>query len=209
MNLSFPLLLYLLTWARLTGPATTQVMFSPSAKAAYTQAKKSCVVNTPQATFPLKKQRGRIIIPVVKGQRVFKDRGVGTDNDDQAQYEYLGYLPQFGNHVVLAHLWERTQWLLIAKNGKQLELYDAPLYSPSGKSFVVISAGLEYSVYPNSLRLFRFEGQSWREIWALEPTKWEPIEVCWTSESTLLLCKRTWSSLNSNNSLTYSKLTIK
>jgi hypothetical protein len=144
---------------------------------------KSCVANKLQ---------------VVKGQRVFQDRGVDTDNDDQAQYEYLGYLPQFESHVVLAHFGSALSGFSLLKSGRQLELYDAPVYSPSGKSFVAISAGLEYSVYPNSLRLFHFEGQSWREIWTLEPKIWEPIEICWTSESTLLLSKRTLASLNSD-----------
>jgi hypothetical protein len=178
-------------------------------KRAYLAAKKGASSAKPSVTFPLKKQHGRLMIPTAKGMKVFTDKYVNTDRDDQAQYEYRGYLPQFGSHVVLAHLWERTQWFLIAKSGKQLELYAAPVYSPSGKSFVAISAGLEYSVYPNSLRLFRFEGQSWREVWTLEPESWEPIEICWTSESTLLLSKRTLASLNSDNSLTYSKLTVK
>jgi hypothetical protein len=184
------------------------VAFTSLTKRVYLAAKKGASSAKPSVTFPLKKQHGRLMIPTAKGMKVFTDKYVNTDRDDQQQFEYLGYLPQFESHVVLGHFYEWSQWFLIAKSGRQFELYAAPVYSPSGKSFIVLSAGLEYSVYPNSLRLFRFEGQSWREIWTLEPTNWEPIEVCWTSESTLLLGKRTRASLSSDNSLTYSKLTI-
>lgn len=46
-------------------------------------------------THPLKKQGGRISIPTTAGLKVFRDRGVGTDDIEQAQYEYAGYWPQF------------------------------------------------------------------------------------------------------------------
>ena len=171
-------------------------------------AKKGCVETKPHLTFPLKKQRGRIVIPTARGQRVFQDKGVGTDHDNQAQFEYVGYMPQFGYHIIIAHLWERTQTFLIDKNGKQLELYDDPQYSPDLKSFVVIAGGLEYSVYPNVIRLFRFEDHTWREVWSLEPKTWEPYRICWSSSNSLLLSKKMWTEKNPGNTFTYSKLTI-
>jgi hypothetical protein len=194
---------------RPSSPPSVRVVFSSLSRQAYLQAKKSCLITKPQIIFPLKKQRSRIVIATAKGKRVFQDKGIDTDNDDQARYEYLGYLPQFESHVILAHLWERTQWFLIDKTGKQLEFYGAPVYSPDSESFIVIAAGLEYPVYPNSLRLFRFEGQRWREVWTLEPTNWEPFDVCWSSANTLLLSKKTWAIQNLGNTLTYSKITIK
>jgi hypothetical protein len=209
VKLPFLLLLPLLVVARPGGPSALHVTFSPLTKAAYLQAKKSCVVTKPRVTFPLKKANGRLVIPTAKGRKVFQDRGVGTDNDDQAQYEYLGYLQQFGTHVLLAHLWERTQWFMIDKDGRQIELYDAPLYSPDGKSFVAIAAGLEYPVYPNSLLLYRFAEGRWRQVWALEPTTWEPVDICWNNSSTLLLKKKTWTPRDLGSTASYSRLVIR
>jgi hypothetical protein len=209
VKLTFLLSLPLLVVARSEALSSARVTFSPLTKVAYLQAKKSCVAAHPQVTFPLKKQRGRLVIPTLKGQRVFQDRGMGTDNDDQARYDYLGYLQEYGTHVVLAHLWERTQWFLVDKDGQQIELYEAPLYSPNGKSFVAIAAGLEYPVYPNSLLLYRFETGHWRKVWALEPTAWEPNGVCWNSASTLLLKKKTWTPQDLGTTFSYAKLIIR
>jgi hypothetical protein len=208
MKVRFLLLLPLLIGARPSAPPAVRVTFSPLTKAAYLQAKKGCIETKPHVTFPLKKTHGRIIIPTAKGQKAFQDKGIGTDNDDQAQYEYLGYLPQFECHVVLAHLWERTLWILIQKSGRQIELYDAPSYSPDLKSFVVISSGLEYSVYPNSIRLFQFDNHAWQEVWSLEPKNWEPYRLCWASNSSLLLIKEMWVGKNPGTAFTYSKLLL-
>lgn len=191
----------LLLWLPLLGcfpaaePPAVRVTFSPLTKAAYLAAKKAVVSTKPVMTFPLKKVRGRIVIPTGKGPKVFQDKGVGTDSDDQVQFEYKGYLPRFGYHTLLGHYWERTQTLLVPATGKQpLPLYDDPCYSPSLKSFVAIAAGIEYGVYPNEIRLFRFENGSWRQVWKLEPSMepatWEPDEINWLSDSTLLLKKK-------------------
>ncbi len=185
-----------------------RVTFSPLTKTAYLAAKKGCVVTKPRVAFPLKKQGGRVVIPTAKGKKTYQDKGQGTDNDDQAQFKYEGYTPQFGYHIITAHLWERTQTYLIDKNGKQLEFYNDPQYAPDMKSFVVASSGLEYSVYPNVIRLFRFENRAWQEVWTLEPTIWEPDDICWTSPTTLLLSKKMWTGKSPGNTFTYAKLTI-
>ena len=115
MKLLLLWLLPLLLKLPAAGPPTVRVTFSPLTKTAYLAAKKTVVVTKPAMTFPLKKVRGRIIIPTSKGPKVFQDKGIGTDEDDQAEYLYRGYLPQFGYHVVEAHLWERIQWFLLDK----------------------------------------------------------------------------------------------
>ena len=196
-----------------TGPPTVRVTFSPLTKAAYLAAKKSCILAKPVMTFPLKKVRGRIVIPTDKGPKVFQDKGMGIDNDDQSQYEYAGYLPQFGYHEVIGHFWERTNWLLLGPIGLPLELYDAPRYAPDLKHFVVISAGIEYAVYPNEIRLYQFGNGRWQQVWKLEPSvdpaTWEPDEICWLSNSMLMLKKKMWIGKNSGTTFTYSKLTIR
>lgn len=212
MKLTWLLLLALLVGASLPKAPPVHVTFSSLTKEAYLTAKKTAVVTKPKVTFPLKKQKGRIVIPTVKGQKVFQDKGIGTDDSEQGEYIYLGYLPQFEYHTVEAHLWERTQWFLLDKQGRQLAFYDAPLYSPDAKSFVVASPGIEYGVYPNEILLYRFENHHWREIWkvepSVEPATWEPNEICWLSNSTLLLQKKMWGG-RKPGSFTYAKLEIR
>lgn len=206
------LLLALLLKTPATVSAPVRVTFSLLTKAAYLAVRKVTVVTKPTLTFPVKKTQGRLVIPIATGTRVFQDKGVGTDDIDQAQYEYAGYLPQFGYHVVVGHFWERTNWLLLGPESVPLALYDAPAYSPDLKHFVVSAAGIEFSVYPNEIRLFSFVNGRWREVWKLEPSvdpaTWEPQEVRWLSNSTLLLKKRMWNGKNPGATYTYARLTI-
>ena len=206
-----PLLLTLLLQLPLAGPPAVRVTFSPFTKAAYLAAKKAVVVTKPVMTFPVQKVRGRLVIPTAKGAKVFQDKGIGTDEDDQAEHVYHGYLPQFGYHVIETRLWERTQWLLLDKQGRQLAFYEEPLYSPDMKHFIIATAGIEYSVYPNEIQLFQLVDGRWRQVWNLEPSvepaSWEPYEVQWLSNSTLLLKKKMWTGSNPGNTFTYAKLT--
>ena len=207
------LLLTLLLKLLAAGPPAVKVTFSPLTKAAYLAARKAVVVTKPAVTFPLKKQKGCIVIPTATGKKVFQDKGVGTDNDDQAQFNYLGFMSQHNCHLIEAHYWERTNFLLVdSQTEKQLSLYGKPLFSPDGKSFAVKSAGIEYGVYPNAIQLFRFEKGWWRQVWkiepAIEPPSWEPWGLHWISASSLILEKRMWTAQSDGTAFTYSKLRV-
>ena len=211
-----PLLLLLLTLLLqlpAARPPAVRVTSSPLTKAAYLAAAKAAVVTKPTLTFPVKKQKGRIVVPTSKGPKVFQDKGVGTDDDDQQEFEYTGYLPLFKYHLLMGHFWERTQSLLVPANGEEhVELYGKPSFSPDFKNFVSIASGIEYSVYPNEIRLFRFKNGRWRRVWKLEPSvepaTWEPETIHWLSNTTLLLKKKMWTGKNPGTTFTYAKLTI-
>jgi hypothetical protein len=193
-------------------PPKVRVAFSPLTKAAYLAAKKAAVVTKPALTFPLKKVRGRIVIPMARGSVVFKDNAVDEENPDWEKYTYQGYWAQFGYHLILHNHYEWSKYILLSKNGKQLALDDGPRFSPDLKSFVAISGGIEYWASDNSIRLFQFRNGLWREAWKLEPSvdpaTWEPADICWLSNSTLLLKKRMWTGKNPGSTYTYAKLTI-
>ena len=76
MKLLLLWLLPLLGYFPTAGPPAVRVTFSPLTKAAYLAAVKAAVVTRPNVTFPLKKVRGRIVIPTAKGRVVFKDNEV-------------------------------------------------------------------------------------------------------------------------------------
>jgi hypothetical protein len=210
MKLGYLLLLPLLIGARSSAPPAARVTFSPLTRAAYLQAKKGCIKTKPRVTFPLKKVRGRIVIPTVKGQRVFRDSKLEEDNLGWEQYDYRGYLPQLECHLILHRHYEWSRMILLSKYGQQLVLQDEPSFSLDLNSFVAISAGLEYWANSNDIRLFRLENHTWQEVWHLAPKTWEPSRICWASPNTLLLSKAMWTERNpGGNTLTYSKLTIK
>ena len=207
-----PLLALLVLLSGLLGAGASpkvQVSFSPLTKTAYAAALKQQVRTRPQVTYPLKKQGGRISIPTTGGVKVFRDRGMGTDDLEQAQYDYAGYWPQFRRHVVVAHLWERTEWLLVADNGKQLQLYDTPLFGPGLQRFVVASGGIESGGYPNTIQLFQWKDGSFAKSWETVPTDWEPEQVTWTSANTLVVSKKMWTAASAGTAHEYVRLSIR
>ena len=213
MKLLLLWLLPLLGYSPATGPAPVHVTFIPLTKGAYLAAKKTAVSTKPTVTFPLKKVRGRIVIPTAKGPKIFQDNAVDEEDSDWEKFTYRGYWPQFGCHIIEHNRYEWSNFILLNKYGQKLELYDLPVCSADLKSFVAISGGIEYWAYENSIRLFRFENGRWRQVWKLEPSvepaTWEPNEIQWLSNSTLLLKKKMYTGKNPGNTFTYAKLEIR
>ena len=206
------MLLALLLKLPAAGPSAVRVSFSPLTKAAYLAAKKAAVVTKPARTFPVKKQKGRIVIPTAKGPKVFQDKGVGTDNDDQVEFNYIGYAADLKYHLVTGNYWEGFLCHVVGDNGQQLKLSDTPDFSPDKRSFVVYSAGIEVSYLPNLIQLYRLKDGRWQQVWKLEPSiepaTWEPDEIHWLSNTTLLLKKKMWTGKNPGTTFSYAKLTI-
>ena len=94
------LLLALLLKLPAGAPPKVHVTFSPLTKAAYEQAKKTAIMTKPTLTFPLKKQKGRIVIPSENGPKIFKDNPVAEDDPDWELYKYLGYSPRLNCHLI-------------------------------------------------------------------------------------------------------------
>lgn len=207
-----PLLCLLVLLSGLLGagaPPKGQVSFSPLTKAAYAAALKQQVRTKPQVTYPLKKQGGRISIPTTGGPRIFQDRVAGTDETNQAEHNYWGYWPQFKRHVVVAHFWEYTEWVLVADNGKELLLPAEPLFAPGLQRFVVASAGIEMEVLPNTIQLYQWKDGSFYKSWETIPTTWEPEQVAWTAATTLVVRKRMWTATSNGTRHEYARLGIR
>ncbi len=208
----FLVLLTLLLKLPAAGPPAVRVTFRPLTQAAYLKAVKTAVVTKPATTFPLKKVRGRIVIPTGKGPKVFQDKGVGTDNDDQVEFDYRGYAVGSKFDVVEGRYWEGFRCYLVGANGQQVALPGPPVYSPDTQRFVVASSGIEVSYLPNSIQLFGLANGRWQPLWKLEPSvepaTWEPDEIHWLFNSTLLLKKKMWTGKSPGSTFTYAKLTI-
>ena len=206
--LLLPLLLKLLS----AGPPAVRVTFKPLTKAAYLAAKKSCVLNKPKMTFPLKKVRGRILIPTAKGSVVFKDNPVEEENPEWEVYHYLGYSQLLESHLIEHNHYEWSGNILVDRSGRQTEIFSMPVYSPDFRSFATISAGIEDAVFPNEIRIYRFENHHWKQIWilepAVEPATWEPNEIQWLSNTILLLKQKMWTGPHPGTTFTYSRLVI-
>ena len=210
------LLLPLLSVASPPKPPVVRVVFSPLTKAAYGQASKTAIETKPRITYPLQKQRRRLIIPTAKGQKVFTDIVIddaamkrGHGEDEMTIHTYRGFLPDFRCHLIEVQFYETSQWLLVSDSGQQIVLWGKPLFSPDGKHIIATCMGIEYGGgQPNSLELLARQGGGWRTVWHLEPATWEPYQVAWASPTTLLLSKKMWTGKNPGNTFTYARFAI-
>ena len=197
-------------------PATIRVTSSLLAKAVYLVVKKGCVETKLRVTFPLKKQRGRIIIPTVKGQKILADIVVGEafinqghSKAEMTEYIYLGYLTVFQAHLIQVQFYETTQWLLIDASGRQIELWGEPVFAPDMKHIAASCMGIKYGGgQPDIIQLLELKNGVLSTVWSSEPKTWGPYRICWSSSNSLLLSKKMWTEKNPGNTSTHSKLTI-
>jgi hypothetical protein len=216
MSISLLLLVALHGRGRPYTPPAVRVTFGPLTKSVYLEAQKACVQTKPNVTFPLKKQYGRIVILTAKGREIFTDVDIddaaiakGHSEEEIKTYTYLGYLKNTHTHMVKVQLYEITEWLLVNDNGKHLELWGEPLFSPDMKHVASSCMGIEYGGgQPNIIQLLAWQNGEWREVWHLEPKTWEPYRIAWLSPNTLLLSKEMWTGKNPGNTFTYTQLTI-
>ena len=210
------LLLTLLLKLPSAGPPAVRITFSPLTKAAYLAAAKATVVTKPTTTIPLKKTRGRLVIPTAKGPKTFADIIIdeaaikkGHGEDELTTYTYLGYLVDFKCHLIRVQYYETAQWLLIDISGRQIELWGEPLFSPDLRHIVAICMGIEYGGgQPNMLQLLELRNGMLWQVWTLEPKVWEPYRIKWLSSTSLVLSKEMWTGKNPGSTFTYAKLTI-
>lgn len=197
----------------LNSPVPVRVTFSPLTKAAYLAAKKMAVSTTPTLIFPLKKVRGRIVVPTAKGPKVFQD--ITEEIDNQEQFDYLGYDSQFRYHLVQDQFWGGYwgwhKFHLIGENGQHLALPGIPIYSPDMCQIVTASDGTDTGHSTVSIQLYRLDNGRWRQVWkvayAEEVATWATDDIQWLSNSTLLLKKRVWAAKKPEN-FTYAKLLV-
>lgn len=198
------LLILLCGYVPLAGPAPARVTFSSLTKAAYMQAKKGQLVTKPNFTFPLKKYKGRIVLPTGKRKRVFTDIVIDHtavnkrhSESETVTHTYLGYLSAYQCHLIQVENYETSEWLLINDQGKSFSIYGEPQFSPDGRRIAAACMGIEYGGgQPNIVQILELQNGSLRKVWEVEPKTWEPSELSWVSSQELVLKKIMWTGKN-------------
>ncbi len=205
------LILLLLPLLGATSPpksSAVRIVFSPLTRAAYVSASKHLVAIRPKVTFPLKKRRGRIVIPTAKGQRIFRDGWIEKEHDGDARYTYLGYWPRLHWHLVEGYNYGEVYNLsVVTQSGQWLKLDGSPSFSPDTSQFIVASGALDGLGAP-IMQLFQLKNGVWRESWKMEPATWQVEQLEWLTANTLLLKEKHWDKELSKSWFTYARLTI-
>jgi hypothetical protein len=209
MKVTFLLFLLLFHGASMLRPPVGNVILSPLPRAAYVQALKGKISTIPHVTFPLKKQQKRLVIPFLKGARVFRDGWVDGERDEETRYKYLGYWPALRWHLVEGYHFSEVYRLNVLTHGGQwLKLEGDPQLSPDTRQFVVTSGALDGLGAP-CIQLFRLTRGAWQEVWKIESHWWQVEQLEWVASNTLLLKQKHWDKTFSRAWYTYAKLTIK
>ncbi|WP_426059388.1 hypothetical protein [Hymenobacter sp. B1770] len=141
--------------------------------------------------YPVRKSNGAVRIPLGGGgYKTFADRPVnaeGTDETEQLTYTYVGYMPDFRQHLLQERAYESSQWLLVSETGETTPLWSQPLPSPDRVYLLTSNGSLDYDVMPTGLQLFRQVGGRVVKQWEHRLTTWEPRQVQWLTNDRLCL----------------------
>jgi hypothetical protein len=103
-------------------------------------------------------------------------------------YTYEGILPKT-NYLLFHYEYrsgEVTGFLLVnGRNGSQCSIPGKPILSPDKKRFATSCVDLEAQYNPNSFSIYRFDKDSCRIEYSIEPTDWGATKIRWLNNSSL------------------------
>ncbi|WP_345237453.1 hypothetical protein [Hymenobacter saemangeumensis] len=111
-----------------------------------------------------------------------------ADTEAMAFYHYWGTLASARQWVVSVGLYEGSAVELIdQRTGRRTPAWGQPVASPDGRYVVTYSADLGAAFDPNGLQLFKVEPTGLRLVWERDLSSWEPRQVSWLDNTTLLI----------------------
>lgn len=136
-------------------------------------------------------RRGDTLIVRLAGgnQATFVNRNV--EDGTGIWYTYREYLPAVRCHLVGAHLYEGTAYVLAHHNsGARVRIQALPVFSPNGERFATASEDLESRYNPTEIQIWRLAENAMVLEWSLAPAgdpvshtddAWGPGELRWIS----------------------------
>lgn len=129
---------------------------------------------------------------------------VDKDLEDESGvwYTYREFIPEIGYHLVHAHLYEGTGYLLVShRTGDMVRIQAPPIFSPDGNRFATASEDLESRYNPNEIQIWRIGENAIVLEWSLEPAgnpvviapgAWGPKNLRWISPTEIRVQKVTF-----------------
>lgn len=111
-----------------------------------------------------------------------------TDDEDHAEYKYLGQLSDKGYYVIAANFYEWYNYFLISEaNGDTTVLRGLPSVSPDGKMLLSGNADLIAGFTDNGYELYRLTNEGPMLLGSRELLTWGPESTYWTNDSELMV----------------------
>ncbi len=132
--------------------------------------------------------------------KTFVDRNL--EHESGVSYTYREFIPEIGYHLVHAHLYEGTGYLLVShRTGDMVRIQAPPIFSPDGNRFATASEDLESRYNPNEIQIWRIGENAIVLEWSLEPAgnpvvmtpdAWGPKNLRWISPAEIHVQKVTF-----------------
>ena len=125
-----------------------------------------------------------------------------SEHENGVSYTYREFIPEIEHHLVHAHLYEGTGYLLVShRTGDMLRIHAPPIFSPDGNRFATASEDLESRYNPNEIQIWRIGESAIVLEWSLAPAEnpvviapgaWGPKNLRWISPTEIRVQKVTF-----------------
>lgn len=132
--------------------------------------------------------------------KTFVDKDL--EHESGVRYTYREFIPEIEHHLVHAHLYEGTAYLLVShRTGDMVRIQASPIFSPDGNRFATASEDLESHYNPNEIQIWRIGENAIVLDWSLEPAgnpvvitpgAWGPKNLRWISPTEIRVQKVTF-----------------
>ena len=141
---------------------------------------------------------GRLVVKSAHKPVVF--RNDTSDTDTTARYEYKHTYGQLGFVHIQGLFYEwSSEFLINLKSGTKSEFWQAPLFSPGHKLVLSYSADLEGEMMANGIQLYKLENGEIVKVFERELDKWEPEEIRWESDTSIVIRRAKLDSLDNKH----------
>lgn len=146
------------------------------------------IKNISYEVYNVKKHNDTLIIPLDNKKPFIRidrhDKETGLDEI----HEINGFYKDINCYYYSYRPYDATWDSLISKkDGSKTFVCGVPILSPNHKTFICYSKGILYDVKPNCIQLFFIDKSNFTLKFEYSPKNWEPNNICWFDDNTLLL----------------------
>lgn len=108
------------------------------------------------------------------------------EGSDVIHFSFQAHWPDRGFYLIHQQYYEGSAHLLVNDaTGQRTTIPDRPLRGPDGQRFAVLSFDLEAGYNPNTLQIWRFDGDAPAMEWETNPDTWGPVDGRWLGPRSL------------------------
>ena len=160
---------------------------TPASAAFYESLKPTNVIILSKTPI-INKSKNAYKIPILnKNFITLKDSGNIFHEDEGTVFKYLGYTNVLNGYFFLKKSNENYAYFFISTKGFTTKFRDYPFVSNDKNKVIVLSRGIENSMFLNTLEVFSINNGNIKKRCEIKISKIEPEEIRWITNSDFVL----------------------